>query len=97
MADFCVTAVRYARDRSHIEAVRLARNLPGKFGVFRIVERAFVAELINLGKVTFETWVQSPADGKWRKGADIHVIDEEFLTTDKNSSKRDNLENLPEF
>lgn len=96
MADFCVTAVRYNQDRSHIEYVRVAQDLPGKFGPHRTVARGFVAELINLNKATFMTWVLK-ADGNYSPGADIHVIDGEFLTTDRNSRKRDNLGNLPEF
>lgn len=96
MADFGVVAVRYSPDRSHIEYVRLARDLPGKFGPFRIVARGFVADLINMNKATFKTWVKN-SQGNYSPGADIHVIDEEFLSTDRNSRKRDNLGNLPEF
>lgn len=33
--------------------------------------------------------------GKWAIGAPIHVVDDEYLSTDRNSSKRDNPGNLP--
>jgi hypothetical protein len=96
MADFCITAVRYNQDRSHIEFVRVKEEKPGEIGPNRTVPRAFVADLIRLGKVTFQTRTETP-EKKWKVGAQVHVIDDVYLTTNKNSTKRDNLENLPEF
>lgn len=95
MPDFAVIAVRYNQAKTHIEFVKVARLLPGVLGAHRTVPRAFIADLINVGKSTFKTYV--PRDGKYYSGADIHVIDDEFITTDPNIRKRDNLENLPEF
>jgi hypothetical protein len=37
------------------------------------------------------------ADDTWTRGADVHLIDDVYLTTDRNSTERDNLGNLPEF
>ena len=41
------------------------------------------------------------SEEKWQKGQEIHIIkvddDEEFIRTDQNRKKSDNLENLPEF
>jgi len=96
MADFCVTAVRYNKDRTHIEWVQVREEKEKTVGLIRTVSRAFVADLVRLGKVTFQTRTQT-VDGKYRVGAEIHLIDEIYLTTDKNSTKRDNLMNLPEF
>jgi hypothetical protein len=96
MADFCITAVRYNTNRSHIEFVRVCEEKPGEIGPSRTVSRAFVADLIRLGKVTFQTRTKS-SEGKWRVGAQVHLIEDIYLTTNKNSTKRDNLENLPEF
>ncbi|QIL45494.1 DUF3892 domain-containing protein [Acidovorax sp. HDW3] len=96
MADFCITAVRYNQDRSHIEYVRVNEEKPEKIGLNRTVSRAFVADLIRLGKVTFQTRTKT-AEGNWKVGAQVHLIDDVYLTTNKNSTKRDNLENLPEF
>lgn len=55
MADFCITAVRYNTDRSHIEFVQVKEEKPAEVGLSRTVSRAFVADLIRLGKVTFQT------------------------------------------
>lgn len=96
MADFCITAVRYNQDRSHIEYVCVREEKPKEIGLSRTVPRAFVADLIRLGKATFQTRTKT-ADDKWTVGAQIHLIDEIYITTNKNSKKRDNLENLPEF
>ena len=96
MADFCITAVRYNTDRSHIEFVQVKEEKPGEAGPNRTVSRAFVADLIRLGKVTFQTRTKT-AEGKWELGAQVHLIDEVYLTTDRNNIKRGNLGNLPEF
>jgi len=96
MADFCITAVRYNQDRSHIEYVHVREEKAKTIGTNRTVARAFVADLIRLGKATFQTRTKG-TDGTWKLGAQVHLIDDVYLTTDKNSTKRDNLENLPEF
>ncbi|KVE85445.1 DUF3892 domain-containing protein [Burkholderia cepacia] len=96
MADFCITAVSYNKDRSHIEQVQVREEKEKTIGAIRIVPRAFVADLIRLGKATFQTRVKG-ADDVWRLGAHVHLIEDVYLTTDKNSTKRDNLGNLPEF
>ncbi|WP_130872440.1 DUF3892 domain-containing protein [Pseudomonas bubulae] len=96
MTDFCITAVRYSKEKEHIEYVHVREELPGKIGSTRTVERAFVADLIRLDKATFQTRVQN-ADGRWAMGARVHLFENTFLTTNKNSSRGDNLGALPEF
>ena len=96
MADFCITAVKYASTRDHIEWLKVNEEKPGEIGQDRTVSRAFVADLIRLQKATFQTRTKT-AEGKWRVGAQVHLIDGTYLTTNRNSTERDNLENLPEF
>lgn len=96
MADFGVIAVRYNSERTHITYVRVAEDLPAKFGPYRTVDRGFVADLIRMNKATFKTWVKN-SEGKFAPGADIHVLEDQFLSTDRNSKTRDNLGSLPEF
>lgn len=96
MTDFCITAVRYNKDRAHIETVQVHEEKGSAIGPARVVSRVFVADLIRLNKATFQTRIKR-ADGKLYVGAAIHVIDNEYLTTDRNSTKRDNLGSLPEF
>lgn len=96
MTDFCITAVKYDAEQKHINYVQVSENLPKKFGMKRAIPRGFVADLIRLKKATFSTWVEN-SDGTFSKGADVHVVDDVYLSTDRNSSKRDNLGNLPDF
>ncbi|ULT73052.1 DUF3892 domain-containing protein [Pseudomonas sp. BC42] len=96
MTDFCITRVQYDGARQRITYVEVSENLPQKFGTKRAIPRGFVADLIRLNKATFSTWVMN-ADGTYKKGADVHVLDDVYLSTDRNGSKRDNLGSLPEF
>lgn len=96
MADFCITDVRYNDERSHITYVKVREEKFSKIGLPRTVSRAFVADLIRLQLATFQTRVWT-TDGKLRVGAHVHVIDEIYLTTDQNSTTKDNLGSLPEF
>lgn len=96
MADFCITAVRYNTDRTHIEYVQVREEKPNEIGPIRTVARAFIADLIRLGKASFITRTKN-ADNTFTYGARVHLIDEVYITTDSNNRKRDNLENLPEF
>lgn len=95
MADFCITAVRYNDDKSHITFVKVREEKQGKVGAPRTVSRAFVADLIRLGKVTFQT--RTKTNERWQRGAAVYLIDDEYLTTERNDTKRDNLGELPTF
>ncbi|MEX5606809.1 DUF3892 domain-containing protein [Pseudomonas protegens] len=105
MADFCITAVKYNKAREHIVRVHVREEKhvvdeKGRskivLGPYRVVSRAFVADLIRLGKATFQTRTLN-AKGTWDKGSEVSVIEERFLTTQPNHKKRDNLGELPEF
>ncbi|MEB8055832.1 hypothetical protein [Pseudomonas fulva] len=97
MADFCITKIKYSADKSHIQELIVREEIPSKskIGGERRVDRAFVADLIRLGKASFQTRVWN--GNYWTIGAHVHLIEDQFLTTDRNSKKRDNLENLPTF
>ncbi|PBP62584.1 hypothetical protein CCL19_20305 [Pseudomonas syringae] len=96
MADYCISAVRYNTEGTHIEWVKVHKDLGSSIGGWMRCPRAFIADLISSNKATFQTIV--PGDkGGWKDGSRIHVIDQVYLTTDPNSSKRDNLGNLEKF
>jgi hypothetical protein len=97
MTDFCISAVRYDSDNQHIEFVRVREDKGTKVGPTRIVPREFVADLIRLEKATFQTIVYDKGTEKYKNGALVHVIDETFLSTDKNDITKDNLGELPKF
>lgn len=96
MADFCITAVRYSDSGDHITYVKVCEEREGTIGPSRTVPRAFVADLIRLKKAKFITRTKN-LTGKWARGAEVHVIDDIYLTTQRNDTKRDNLGSLPEF
>lgn len=96
MTDFCISAVRYNSSQQHIDFVMVHQDLNTSVGPSRVVPRVFVADLIRMNKATFQTIVKD-TNGTWQNGASVHVIDVEYLTTDRNSTKRDNLGNLPTF
>jgi hypothetical protein len=96
MTDFCISAVRLDKDEQHIEWVRVHECQNAQIGPARTVSRRFVADLIRLGLVTFQTTVKD-SSGKWKHGASVHVFDGEYLATDRNNTKKDNLGNLPKF
>jgi len=94
MADFYISGIRRDSTGKHIQYVKIIQA--GKNGKDASVNsRQFVAELIKAGKATFQTIRY--VDGKWVYGANVHVIDDIYLTTDPNSTTRDNLGNLPVF
>lgn len=95
MANFCITHVKYSNDGKHIEWLGVREELEGAVGPMRLVQRAFVAALVRQELATFITRTWNPKTEKWRRGADVHVLEETYLTTDPNKTKRDNLGELP--
>lgn len=95
MANFCITHVKYSTDGKHIEWLGVREEFETTVGPMRLVQRAFVAALIRQGLATFitRTWITETE--KWKKGAEVHVLEEKYLTTDPNKTKRDNLGELP--
>lgn len=96
-ADFAISAVRYSADRTHIDKVVVHEDLDTHVSSGAEKTRQQVVAEIKRGQ-TFVTIIR--ADEKWRKGQGVHIVGvdgEEFLRTDANKKKSDNLENLPEF
>ncbi|RMO09250.1 hypothetical protein ALQ48_01890 [Pseudomonas coronafaciens pv. zizaniae] len=96
MTDYCISAVSYDSQGSHIQWVRVHKDLGTSVGEGMVCAREFVADLISSNKATFQTIVPGVSI-KWKDGSRIHVIDKVYLTTDSNSTKRDNLGSLETF
>lgn len=95
MALYYISAVRMDAKNQHIEFVKIIKG--GKVEAEATINsRQFVAELINDKAADFKTITKNSAN-QWVNGADVHVIDNIYLTTDRNSTKRDNLGSLPKF
>ncbi|WP_423761108.1 DUF3892 domain-containing protein [Burkholderia sp. NLJ2] len=94
--DYYVSAVEYNSDNSHISKLRVHEvGSDGKFKASVEMTRPQVIELINKKK-TFSTMTRG-TDGNWKAGAKLEIIPvtTDYLKTERDSSTRDNLENLP--
>jgi len=97
-ADYCISAVRYNEDETHIVKVKVHLDNSDTIGSSSEWTREKVVSAIE-GGTTFVT-IFKGNDGKWEKGQDVHVVKvngKKYIRTDKNSRAADNLENLPEF
>lgn len=97
-ADYCISAVRYNQEKTHIVKVIAHEDSGGSLGAGNEMARISVVAKIEGGK-SFVT-IYKNSDGKWTKGKEVQIIKvdgEKFIRTDANHKKCDNLENLPEF
>jgi hypothetical protein len=98
-ADFVITKVRYSDDKQFIAKVEVREDLGNSVGSVYEEERIKVVENLKVGR----SYCTTPTDkGTMRllrgEMVGIVVIDgREFIRTDKNQTKRDNLGELPEF
>lgn len=94
--DYYVSAVEYNSDNTHIAKLRV-HELDSNKNIKNPVDvtRPKVIELIGKGK-TFATMTKG-ADNKWHVGAKLEVfqVTTDYLKTKKDTSAKDNLENLP--
>lgn len=97
--DYAITAVRYNNRSTRIIKVERREVKPEKLTNPEIVERsAVVAGIDSDDKYT--TAIKNEDSGKWEFGNEIHVVNvdgEDFIRTDQNETKEDNLGGLPTF
>mgnify|MGYP001473509600 CR=1 FL=1 len=97
-ADYCVTAVRFNEDHTHIDRVKRHCDNGDTLGPEIEATRADVVGEIKKG-TKYVTVVKNSA-GKYDKGKDIFITiieKHEYLKTVPNNTPVDNLDNLPEF
>ena len=95
MEDFYISAIKMDSNNQHIEFVKIHENLGKKIGPGTVNSRAFVGELIRKGKAEFKTITYNKEKKSWSVGAKVEVMTDDFITTDPNKTKHDNLGNLP--
>jgi len=96
-ADFLISAVRYNAQKTHIDKVRSHKDEGDNVGTGEETTREDIVRKIKEGK-TFVTIYKS--NDKWKKGEDVRIVDidgQEYIRTDRNRTKKDNLGELPEF
>lgn len=97
-ADYVIAAVRFKKEKKHIEQVKLYPDLGEQLGTEQTKSRQEVVQLIEAG-TTFKT-VYKNESGKWSKGDDVGIVlirGSKFIRTDGNSIEEDNLGELPEY
>ena len=97
-ADYCISAVRYDDEKTHIVRVRVHVDNGDTIADAKEWTRQSVVSSLEDGK-SFVTITKS-SDGKWKKGEDVHIIEvkgKKYIRTDANKRESDNLGKLPEF
>ncbi len=97
--DFYITGVSYDKNNIIDEVEIRLRLFPitGKHQVEgrRIVSRNFIYDLLRTKKLVIYT--ATFRDEKWKKGDEVIIYGDRYITTAGNIVTRDNLENLPEL
>ena len=99
-ADYLICKVRYNKEQTHIISVKYRTENNGIISSTDLeFSRQDVIQHIKDGKI-FVTMYQKTPDSGWSKGKEVIIIKidgTEYIKTDRNNTKRDNLENLPEY
>jgi hypothetical protein len=101
-ADYLITGVRYNSNEIFITYVEIRKDNGNDTGKAEMYTRESIVASIKKN-VTFCTAItQIDDEGKksFKKGSDVNIIvidGIEYLRTDQNKTKRDNLENLPQI
>lgn len=96
-ADYTISHVRYDIHKTHIEELRVMKDLGDKFGVPENWKRTKVIRYLIGGK-TFCTVVKGN-DG-WKKGSNIiktGINGKNYIKTQRDSTEEDNLGKMPTF
>lgn len=96
-ADYCISAVRYNNNGTHIERAQVRKDSDSSVGVPESWTRNEVIDALDKG-YTFVTIIKN--GNSWNKGADVHKVivnQRKYIRTDKNKRASDNLENLPRY
>jgi len=97
-ADLLISAVKYDASGSHIEALKVHEDQGTNVGPPREDTRTAVVNLLIDGSTVCTIFMGE--DGKYRRGAKVGVVTidgQQYLRTDADAIKADNLGSLPRF
>lgn len=97
-ADFCISEVRYDKERKHIVAVRARVDNGDSIGA--PIEQLRATVVANIEKNVSYVTITKKNDGNWTKGQRVFVVTinrVKYIKTVENNKESDNLENLPEY
>lgn len=97
-ADFLVCEVHHGDNPDIIKSIKVKLDFIEKISGEKLeFTKAEAIRAIKAG-YTFATIIRN--DKSNSKGSDVNIVkidDEEYIRTDRNSTKKDNLDNLPEY
>lgn len=97
--DYAITKVKFKEDDVHILAVEVREYKDTKLLTPTRWERSQVVQAISSGK-KFTTATYNTSKKYWEIGEPVHIFPikgEEFIRTNPDQEKRDNLGSLPAF
>lgn len=95
LADYAIFEVHYDVDGSRIVSVRRCAILATGYGEPETKTRADIVDSIQSGK-SHITIIE--VNGVWKKGGDVGIVrGTNFIRTDNNETKADNLGNIRRF
>ena len=98
-ADYCIHEVRYDTDHKRIVKVKAKEDKGEELGSSEILTRQKVISNIKDG-IEYITVFKKDGENSWSKGKKVIIVtvdNVEYIKTESNEKKVDNLENLPEF
>ncbi len=96
-ADYVIVAVQYDTNQSQIVKVKRCPDLGNELGKANVETREDVMESMGWGKTHVTAYSK---DGMWTRGDNVGIVNiggVNFIRTDGNETKADNLGELPEF
>lgn len=100
MPEYWVVNVHYDENHSRIKSLKLRRfDTSRKQLLIPPMEtsREFLADLIGAEAAVFKTATWNAKTELWSPGEIIHVVGNNFISTNRNEKTKDNLGELPEF
>jgi len=98
-ADYLISAVRYNAAETHIDQVRCHTDQGDSVGSPVNKARQTVVASIESG-TTYATIYKDSNSSSWNRGADVRVVridGTNYIRTDADKTKMDNLGNLPRY
>jgi hypothetical protein len=99
-ADYVITAVRFNAAGTHIEQVKVSEHDVENSQLVNMVIKSRSSVVASIGSgYTFCTATQN-SNGGYSYGAEVKIVTIEgtkYIKTKADSSKKDNLDNLPTF
>jgi hypothetical protein len=96
-ADYAITRVRFNDKHTHIDRVKIREDKGDSLGDEEERARSQIVSAIDSG-TTFVSAFEN--NGKWQKGQEVFVVEihgERYMKTVRDDTKKDNVDNLPEF